>query len=126
MVHRNHFSGLYQHNKCSESKVKLWQASNRCKRFLEAAKLGYAFKTRVHHFPETSSRDIWRIANSVLNKCKSPIPPVFNGPEVLSWRSDKAILFAENFSKGSNLDDSGITLPVFPCIINLKLHIFTA
>ena len=28
--------------------------------------------------------------------------------------SDKAKLFAKNFSKNSNLDDSGISLPVFP------------
>ena len=30
--------------------------------------------------------------------------------------------FAENFSKNSNLDDSGISLPVFPSRTNLKLH----
>ena len=37
----------------SESKVKLGQASKRCKRVLEAAELLYATKTRVYHFPET-------------------------------------------------------------------------
>ena len=47
--------------------------------------------------------------------------PQFNGPEVSS-ASDKAKLFAENFSKNSNLDDSGVSLPVFPSRINLKLH----
>ena len=41
---------------------------------------------------------------------------------MLSSASDKAKLFAENFSKNSNLDDSGIFLPVFPSITNLKLH----
>ena len=35
---------------------------------------------------------------------------------------DKATLFAENFSKNSNIDDSGISLPVFPSNANLKLH----
>ena len=30
--------------------------------------------------------------------------------------------FAENFSMNSNLDDSGIYLPVFPFGTNLKLH----
>ena len=30
-------------------------------------------------------------------------------------------LFAENFSMNSNLDDSGISLPVFPCKTYLKL-----
>ena len=42
---------------------------------------------------------------------------------MLSSASDKAKLFAENFSKNSNLDDSGISLPVFPSGINLKLHV---
>ena len=42
---------------------------------------------------------------------------------MLSSASDKAKLFAENFSKNSNLDDSGISLPVFPSRTNLKLHI---
>ena len=41
---------------------------------------------------------------------------------VLSSASDKAKLFAENFCKNSNLDDSVISLPVFPSRTNLKLH----
>ena len=50
------------------------------------------------------------------------IPPLFSGPEVLSSASDKVKLFAENFSKNSNLDDSGISLPVYPSRTNWKLH----
>ena len=42
---------------------------------------------------------------------------------MLSSASDKAKLFAKNFSKNSNLDDSGISLHVFPSRTNLKLHI---
>ena len=41
---------------------------------------------------------------------------------MLSSASDKAKLFAENFSNNSNLDDSGISLPVFLSRTNLKLH----
>ena len=41
---------------------------------------------------------------------------------MLSSASDKAKLFAENFSMNSNLDDSGISLPVFPSRTNLKLY----
>ena len=41
---------------------------------------------------------------------------------MLSSGSDKAKLFAENFFKNSNLDDSDISLPVFPSRTNLKLH----
>ena len=36
IVHRNHFFRLYQKDKSSHSKVKFIQASNRCKRVLEA------------------------------------------------------------------------------------------
>ena len=53
IVHRNHFFHFYQREKSSDSKVKFRQASNRCKRVLEAAKPAYANKTRVHYFPET-------------------------------------------------------------------------
>ena len=60
--------------------------------------------------------------NSVLGKGKSAIPPLFNDPEVLSSASDKVKVFAQNFSKNSHLDDSGISLPVFPSRSNLKLH----
>ena len=65
---------------------------------------------------------MWRIANSILNKGKSAIPPLFHSLEVLSSASDKAKLFAENFSMNSNLNDSGISLPVFSSRTNLKLH----
>ena len=41
---------------------------------------------------------------------------------MLSSVSDKAKLLAENFSKSTNLDDSGISLPVFPSRTYLKLH----
>ena len=53
IAHKNHFFGLYQQNKSSESKVEFRQTSNRYKRVLEAVQLAYATKTRVHHFPET-------------------------------------------------------------------------
>ena len=46
IVHRNHVFCFYQQNKSSESKVKFRQASNCCKRALEAAKLAYANKTK--------------------------------------------------------------------------------
>ena len=41
---------------------------------------------------------------------------------MLSSAPDKEKLFPENFSKNSNLDDSGISLAVFPSRTNLKLH----
>ena len=50
------------------------------------------------------------------------MPPLFNGPEVLSSASNKAKVFSENFCKNSSLGDSGIPLSVFPSRTNLKLH----
>ena len=41
---------------------------------------------------------------------------------MLSSASDEAELFAKNFCKNPNLDDSGISLLVFPSRTNLKLH----
>ena len=123
IVHRNHFFRFYEREKSSDSKVKFRQASNCCKRVLEAAKLAYANKTKE---TITSQKlgccDFWRITNSVLNKDKSAIPPLFNGPEMLSSASHKAKIFAENFSLNSNFDDSGVSLPLFPFRTNLKLH----
>ena len=71
------------------------------------------------------TRDFWRIANNVLNKNKSAVPSLFNSREVLFPLYHKAKLFAENFSKDSDLDDSGISLPVFSSRTNLKLHNIT-
>ena len=122
-VYRNHFFPLYQKDKSSDSKVKLRQASSRCKRALEAAKLAYANKTKESITSQKlGSQDFLRIANSVLNKGKSAILPLLNGLEVFSSASDETKLFAEKFFKNSNRDDSGISLPVFPSRTNLKLH----
>ena len=97
IVHRNHFFRLYQREKSSDFKVKFRQTSNHCKRVLEAAKLAYANKTKESITSQKlGSCDFWRIANSVLNKAKFTIPPLFNGPEVLSSASDKAKLL-KNF-----------------------------
>ena len=123
IVHRNHLFHFYQQNKSSESRVKFRQASNCCKMIFEAAKLAYATKTKESITSQKlGSQDFGKIANSILNKSKSAIPPLFNGPEVLSSASDKAKLFAKDFSKNSDLDDSGISLPVFPSRTNVKLH----
>ena len=114
---------MYPTEKSSDSKIKFRQASNCCKRVLEAAKLAYANKTKEFITSQKlGSCDFWWIANSVPNKGKSAIPALLNGPEVLSSATDKAKLFAENFSMNYNLDDSGISLPVFPSRKNLKLR----
>ena len=109
---------MYQREKSSDSKVKFRQASNQCKRVLEDAKLAYANKTKGSiNSQKLGSRYFWQIANSVLNKGKSAIPPLFNSLQVLSSASDKAKLLAENFSMNSNLDDTGISYRT-----NLEVH----
>ena len=69
IVHRNHFFCLYQQNKSSESKVQFRQASNRCKRVLEAAKLAYVTKTKESITSQKlGSWEFWQIANSFSTK----------------------------------------------------------
>ena len=59
IVHRTHFSHLYQREK-SDSNVKFRQASNHCKRVLEAAKLAYANKAKESITSQKlGSRDLW-------------------------------------------------------------------
>ena len=85
------------------------QGSNHCKRAFETAKLAYTNKIKESiTFQKLSSQDFWQITNSVLNKGKSVILPLFNGLEVLSSASDKAKLFSKNFLKNSNLVDSNL------------------
>ena len=82
----------------SESKVKFRQASNCCKRFLEAAKLAYANKTKESITSQKlGCLDFQRIANSDLNQSKSAIWPVCSGPAVLSSAPEKVKMFTKNF-----------------------------
>ena len=97
IVQRNHFFRFYQKDKSSNSEVNFSQASNCCKRVLETAKLAYANKTKESITSQKlGSRDFLRIANSVLNKGKSVIPPLFNSPEVLSASSAYILTLLRN------------------------------
>ena len=109
---------MYQKDKSSASKVNFRQASKRCKRVLEVAKLAYANKAKESIASQKLRfQDFWQIAYSFLNRIKSAIPPLFN-----SWEVFSSAWFAENVSKNSSLDSSGISLPVFTSRTNLKLH----
>ena len=68
------------------------------------------------------SCDFWRIANRVFNKSKFATTGLFNDPDMLSSATDKAKLFAKNFSKNSSINGSCISLPVFPSRANLILN----
>ena len=122
IAHSNCFFHLYQQNKSSLSKGRFSQASNSCKRVIEAARFAYINKTkRSITSQKYGSLDFWRLADDFLTE-KSAKPPLFNGPNVLSSALDKVKLFAENFSKNSNLDDSGISLSYFSSRTNLELQ----
>ena len=96
IVNWNYF--FFQQRKSSKSKVKFWQASSHCKRILETAKLAYGNRTKESITSQNlGSRDFWQIANSVLNKGRTTIPPLFNSLQVLYSASDKAKFFPENF-----------------------------
>ena len=112
---------MHQKDKSSDSKIKFRQASNHCKKVLEAVKPAYANQTK-ESITSHSSQDFLKIPNSVLKKDIYAIHLLFNIPEVLSSASDQTKLFVENFSKNYNLDDSGIFLPVFSSRTNLRLH----
>ena len=78
------------------------------------ARSNYAETTRRSVASQLNgSPDFWRICNSVLNRGKSTIP-LFNGPEVLPISTDKANLFARNFSCNFFLDDDSQQIPDFP------------
>ena len=98
--------------------LKFRQASNHCKRVLEAAKTAYTNKTK--EFITSQKLGPWdflRIAYSVFIKGKSAIPLLFNDPDVLSFSSGKEKLFPKTFPKISNLDGS-VSLYLF---LNLEL-----
>ena len=117
IVHRNHFFRLYQRNISSESKVKIRQASNCCKTVLEVAKLTHANKTK-------ESITSQNLVLSTFGKLLIVFSTKVNLLYLLhsSSASDKAKFFAKNVFKNSSLDDSVISLPVFPSRTNLKLH----
>ena len=68
------------------------------KGFLKLPNLHMLLKQESITSQELGSQDFWQNPSSVLSKGKSAIPPLLNGLEVLSLASDKAKLFAENFS----------------------------
>ena len=73
---------------------------------LDAAKFAYATKTKK---------------SVASKKSKSAISLLLNDPEECP-ASDKAQLFAKNFSSNSKLNDLCISLPIFLYRTNLKLH----
>ena len=75
----------YHWNATPENKKLFCDSHNHCKKVLKDAMYNYAEATRHSVVSQLiGSRDFFRICNSILNRGKSTIPPLFNGPEVLT------------------------------------------
>ena len=85
-------------NQCwPASKMKFRQASNHCKRVLEAIKLAYSNEIKeAIAFQKHGSCEFWQISNSAFIKCKSSIAPLVNGTQVLPSAFSKAKQLTKN------------------------------
>ena len=120
--HRNYYFHLY-HRNCSPDNKRLFNvARNRCKKVLNDTKTRYseAIKSRISS-QKLGSRDFWKIYNSVFNKGKSIVPPLFHDSDVLTSSKEKAELLAQNFSTNPALDATGHGVAVFPSRCDLSL-----
>ena len=114
IAHRNHFS-VNQENKIFASKVKFREASNKCKRAVEHAKAmvikqkSLSLSTKKAHMTFGKLLIVFLIKVNLLYL----LYLMDQGLVFLSSASDKAKVLAKNVSKNANLDDPGISLPVF-------------
>ena len=85
IAHRNHHFHQYHQNVTPENMKLFCDSHNLCKSFLRDARFNYAKTTRRSVASQLiRSCDFWSICNSVLNRWKSIIPPIYNGPEVMT------------------------------------------
>ena len=122
IAQRNYFCCLYQHSKFSASREKFRHSSEIlvivAKWFLKLSNLLMLIKPKSLLLPK--NRGFEAFAELLI---------VFSTNVNLKYLlylmdlrcSDKAKLFSKIFSKNSNLNESGIFLPVFPSRTNLKL-----
>ena len=106
IVHRNHFFV------CTKriNLLNLRQSSNR----LVIVAKGFLKQKSPSLSRNVAFRTFGELPIVLSRKVNLPYPPI-NDSEVLPSASDKAKLFAENFSKNSNLDDS-VFLYLFPLL----------
>ena len=91
------------------------------KGFLKLPNLYMVIKQKSRSFPRNLALKTFGELPIVFST-KVNLLYILYSKALLSSASDIVKLFAENFSKNSNLDDSGISLPVFPSRTNPKLH----
>ena len=77
--------------------MKFRQASDHCKRVLEAIKLAYSNEIKEAIASQKhGSCEFWQISNSAFIKCKSSIAPLVNGTQVLPSAFSKAKQLTKN------------------------------
>ena len=86
------------------------------KEFLKLPNFHMLISKRAHYFPETCL--VLVTSGELLIVFSTKVNLLY----LLCYVFVKEKLFAENFSMNSNLDDSGISLPVFPSRTKLELH----
>ena len=103
---------MYQQDKSSESKVKFRQASNLRRKVLEATKLAYANKTK-------------QLSRNLALGTFGKLPTLFSENVNLLYRlysTARRCCLLHLIKQDSYLQDSGISLPVFPSKTNQKLN----
>ena len=115
IAHRNHFFHLFRRDNSVENKRLFSASRRRCRNILRNAKNNYqqSVKTKIST-QRLGSRDFWKIFNSISNKGKSAIPPLFDGLNVITSAKDKAELLARSFASNCSLPTSDHILPEFP------------
>ena len=114
IANKNHHYHCYRRNSNSSNRNSFKKARNYCRKVLDSAKSSYKESTkRKIADQQLGSKDFWKIINSVLNKSKSNIPPLINGPEILQSSRDKAELLARIFSMNFNLNSATKSVPEF-------------
>ena len=122
IVHRNHFFCLHQQNKSFESKVKFRQASNCCKRVHEVAKVAYATQNSPSLPRNLALGTFGKLLIAFSTKVNLLYLLYSTDQRSCLLHQIKQNYLLKFFSKNSDLDDSVISLPVFPSRTNLKLQ----
>ena len=122
VAYRNHFFHLYQQNNLLHLKQNLDRLVIIVKGFLKLLNLLMSIKQESLALPRNLALVIFGKLLIVFSIKVNLLYLLYLTDEVLSSAFDNVKLFAKNFSKNSNLDDSSISLPTFPSKTTLKLY----
>lgn len=115
IAQKNHNFRLYQRDFSHHNRQLFVVPRNLCEMVLQGALP--LFAERIGHCIASSnfsSRDYWRLSNSVLNESEFSILSLLSQFEGLSTSPGKAVCFAFKFFLNSLLDSSVVSLPNLP------------